>query len=574
MNKPIYILGSGLSHDGSTCLMKNGKIVVGIEKERLTRKKHDGFNDNLTIDYCLKSEGISFEDIDLIVQENTCNPECKPEEIEKRSGRNIPSTIPQITISHHLAHAYSALGTSPFTDMSILVIDGQGSSFNNCLDIDAPNLFPDINKLHNKDKYWEFLSCYSFKKGKLTPVWKNFGLFHIWDRNKFPMAPEDMQNSIGEFYDGVSNYIFNRSFCEGKTMGLAPFGREGIYNFDAFDFDKGVVKLKQNWIKYFDLLKSGKYIGFSENFQYFADIAKWAQQQLEKVIIECFAYVHKIAPCENISYAGGVALNAVVNSKLLSNTSFKNIYIQPASGDNGLAIGCCYYGWLEYFKKERVMHDGSTYFGKSYNNSDVFADLKDYSGVLNFSQDKNYIKKTAQLLNEGKVVAWFQKGSEFGPRALGHRSILANPTRKDIKNFINRQIKHREDFRPFAPSVLKKDLHKYFRCDFDESDYMLKVAEVKSHIASIIPGVVHKDLSARVQTVDEKLTPEYYQLIYEFKNYSGIPILLNTSFNGANMPVIETPEEAIKFFIDIKYLDALVVNNIIIDFKVGGKDAK
>ena len=567
MNKPMYILGTGLSHDSSTCLMKDGQIVVGIEKERLTRKKHDGFNDNLTIEYCLNAENITFDDVDLIVQEDTCNPEYKPEEIQKRAGRIIPDNIPKITISHHLAHAYSALGTSPFTNMSIIVIDGQGSSLDNCIDVDGNNFSSSLSNLKNKNKYWEFLSCYSFNGSELKTLSKDFGLFHLWDREKFPAAPEDMLNSIGEFYDGISNYIFDKSFCEGKTMGLASFGRDRVYNFDAFNCKSEKVELKHDWIEQFESLKSGKYLGFSENFQYFADIALWAQKQLEQVVIKCFKNLYELAPNENVAYAGGVALNAVLNSKLLSNTKFKKIYIQPAAGDNGLAIGCCYYGWLEYFKKKKVAHNGSTYFGRRYDNSEVIKILQGFSEVLDFAEDENYISNAAKFLKEGRVLGWFQGGSEFGPRALGHRSILADPTRRDIKNFINRKIKTREDFRPFAPSVIKEELHNYFECDFDESDYMLKVAKVRSDIADKIPGVVHKDLSARVQTVDKKLVPEYYKLIRQFQKLSGLPILLNTSFNGINMPIVETPIEAIKFFIDIKSIDVLIINNIVISLK-------
>ncbi len=564
MSKPIYILGTGLSHDGSSCLMKDGKIVVAIEKERLTRKKHDGFNDNLTIEYCLNAENISFRDISLVVQEATESQNYKPEEVVKRANRTIPEDIPKITISHHLAHAYSAIGTSPFDEMSVLVIDGQGSSMDSCIDFTPDLPFSNLYHIDEQKKYWEFLSYYEFKHGKLKTLQKDFGEFYLWNRDELPAAPEDMLNSIGEFYDGISNYIFDKSFCEGKTMGLSSYGKGGVYNFDAFTIKGLKIELKHDWLRRFTKFKSGKYIGFAENFQYFAEIAFWAQQQLEKAVIRCFNNLYKLAPNKNVAYAGGVALNAVINSKIISNTEFENIYIQPAAGDNGLAIGCCYYGWIEYFKKSRLLHSGSTYFGRSYKNSEVFSVLKEYSDVLLFSEEKEYVKIAAELLNDGKIIGWFQDGCEFGPRALGHRSILANPIRKDIRNFINRKIKTREDFRPFAPSVLKEELKNYFECDFTESDYMLKVAKVKQGFADKIPGVVHKDLSARIQTVDSKLTPKYYQLIKEFQERSGIPILLNTSFNGVNMPIIETPKQAIEFFVSVKNIDVLIINDIVI----------
>ena len=569
MTKPIYILGTGLSHDGSTCLMKDGKIIFAIEKERITRLKHDGFNDNLTIDYCLKAEGIDFEDLDLIVQENTSNEVLKPEEITKRSNRQIPTNIPIVTISHHLAHAYSAVGTSNFDEMSVIVIDGQGSSMDTCTDlkncITLPLEFKNITI--DQYKFWEFLSFYSFKNGKLQTIFKDFALFYMWDRENCPVAPEDMLHSIGEFYEGISNYIFDKSFCEGKTMGLASYSQENTFDFEAFDLSNDRIKLRTDWMNNFPKYNSGKYLGFAENFQYYADIAYWAQKQLEKAVIKCFDILYNMAPSDNVAYAGGVALNAVLNSKILSNVKFKNLYIQPAAGDNGLAIGCCYYGWLEYFGKERVYHNSTTYLGKCYSNPEIIRDLNKFADKILFVQDENYIKSAANLLNEGKVIGWFQKGSEFGPRALGHRSILADPRRRDVRNFINRKIKTREDFRPFAPSILKEELHDYFECDFDESDYMLKVAKARSDLAQLIPGVIHKDLSARVQTVDKNLAPEYFELISEFKTLSGLPIVLNTSFNGVNMPIVETPFDAIEFFVNIKNIDVLFINNIAVQLK-------
>lgn len=568
MNKPIYILGTGLSHDGSTCLMKNGKIVAAIEKERLTGVKHDGFNDNLTIQYCLETEGITFADIDLIVQENTSNKLLKPDELVNRSSRNIPIDIPTITISHHLAHAYSAIGTSKFRNMSVMVIDGQGSSMDTCTDINNDVFLPEKYKaIAEKDKYkfWESVSFYEFNNGRLKTIFKDFSKFYKWDRDEIPIAPEDMLSSIGEFYEGVTNYIFDKRFSEGKTMGLSSYG-ENNYDFAAFDLKDNSAILLDNWMSNFSKFNGGKYLGLYENFYYFANIAKWAQVQLEKAVIYLFNRLYDLSPNSCVSYAGGVALNAVLNSKIIDNTKFKELYIQPAAGDNGLAIGCCYYGWLEHLKKERIIHNGNTYFGKKYSNDHIIDVCKTHSHKIDFICDDNYIKTTAEYLANGKVVGWFQGSSEFGPRALGNRSILADPRIKNIRNFINRKIKHREDFRPFAPSILKEELKNYFDVNFDESDYMLKVGKVKERYKDEIPAVVHCDNSSRIQTVDKNINKPYYELIKNFYFESGMPILLNTSFNGANMPIVETPEDAISFFINIQNIDILVINNIIINF--------
>lgn len=566
MAKPIYILGTALSHDGSSCLLKDGEIVVAIEKERLTKIKHDGFNDNATIQYCLDAEGITFKDLDLIVEENTVNPKLKPEEIEKRKNRLIPKEAPIVNISHHVAHAYSAVGTSPFDEMAVIVMDGQGSSLDCCIDVSNKKVLPpDIQKITQEEKYlyWEKESYYIFKKGKLIPIFKDFSRYCKWDRIDYSVAPLDMEHSIAEFYGGVSYYIFDDEFCEGKLMGLAPYGRPNIFSFDAFYFQNGRVFLKYDWMKNIDPYQGGKYQCFRENFQYYADLAYWAQKQIETAIKYIFNSYYNMRAENNVGYAGGLALNAVANAQLFNDTKFENFYFQPAAGDNGLAVGCCYYGWFEILKKEKVKHNGSTYLGRIYSDSEIYQTLKKYEGELEFTKTDKYIKEAASLLAQGKVLAMFQDGSEFGPRALGHRSILADPRQLDMKNFINKKIKFREDFRPFAPSVLLEDVSTYFDCDY-ESPYMILVAQTKPEWIKKIPSVVHKDDSARIQTVTKDMAPKYYSLLKEFKKFTGISVLLNTSFNCRGMPIVETPKDAVDFFKKVRALDVLIIGNYIV----------
>lgn len=246
MKKATYILGTGLSHDGSTCLMKDGKIVVAIEKERLTRIKHDGFNDNLTIQYCLDCAGITFRDIDLIVEKNTINPILKKDDIEKRAGRLIPQDIPRISISHHLAHAYSAIGTSPFDDLGVVVMDGQGSSLDTCLDVPKNVLSANVQNIEEPEKYkfFEHSSYYLFENGKISPIFKDFSEHVICDHSVFPLAPNDMRNSMAELYGGAARYVFGEDFCEGKMMGLAPYGRTNQIN--GGDRANHLFKLENN----------------------------------------------------------------------------------------------------------------------------------------------------------------------------------------------------------------------------------------------------------------------------------------------------------------------------------------
>ena len=568
MTKPIYILGAGLSHDGSSCLLKDGKIVVAIEKERITKIKHDGWNDDLTIKYCLDAEGISFKDISLVVEENTLNPKLRPGDIIERGERIIPNDIPRVCISHHLAHAYSTIGCAPFDQMAVMVIDGQGSSLDTCIDIKSNLVLPkEFRNIKPEEKYlfWEKMSYYHYQDGVLQTVFKDLSEWHKVDKNI--LSYNSMEHSLGEFYDSISYYVFNEDFCAGKLMGLAPFGRPNIFNFEAFEYHDNRVFIKTDWINNFDPYLGSKYQCFTEYFQYYADIAYWTQRQLEKALIYIFNACYNRLPHENIGYAGGVALNAVANAYLLKNTKYNNFYFQPAAGDNGLAIGCCYYGWLEVLKKEKIKHNSSTYFGKIYPEKDIEACLKENSDKIQYHKSVNYISDAAILLNEGKVISWYQDSSEFGPRALGNRSILADPRRKDIKNFINRKIKSREDFRPFAPSVLLEDSAIYFECNY-ESPYMILVAQTKEEWKNNIPGVVHKDGSARIQTVNKDLNPKYYQLISEFKKLSGLSILLNTSFNGRSMPIVETVSDAVDFLIKTKNLDALVVQDYIITRKI------
>jgi carbamoyltransferase len=261
----------------------------------------------------------------------------------------------------------------------------------------------------------------------------------------------------------------------------------------------------------------------------------------------------------------------VANRRILTESKFKDVFIQPAAGDNGLALGCAYYGWLEALKKERVFHNGRMYLGKRYQTQLIAEHLAGREGELEYKAEEDVIGKTAELLAAGNIIGWFQDGAEFGPRALGNRSILADPRTPRIRDFINSFIKFREDFRPFAPSVLKEDVGIYFDCDY-ESPYMILVAPVRPEWRDVIQNVVHKDESARIQTVTESISPKYYQLLSAFKKITGISVLLNTSFNRRGMPIVETPEQAIQFFLNCE-LDVLVLDHYIVrKTKTGSRD--
>lgn len=556
--KPIYVLGTGLSHDGSACLLKDGRIQVAIEKERLTRSKHDGFNDSDAVNYCLVAAGITYNDLALVVQ-NANFGMLEHSNDWWHGPRVVNQTVPVVTITHHLAHAYSAIGTAPFDEAGILVIDGAGSSFDDCIDLDGA-ILPENPSPELRHLYFEKDSFYVFKDNKVTPVYKDFSPWGSSMKN-YPMHPNTTLHSIGGMYLSASMYVFSGFEDPGKLMGLAPYGRPGVYDFEAFELKEGRALVRYDWMSNFDQ-PCRSYKQFKQNFQYYADIAYWIQREVERAILYVIDARHELAPSQHLAYAGGVALNAVTNRRILTESKFKDIYIQPAAGDNGLAVGCAYYGWMEVLKRERVRHNGSMALGRSYPNKTVAETLERRRDWVSYAATSDYIQLTAKLLDEGKTVGWFQDGAEFGPRALGHRSILADPRRAAMRDFINSKIKFREDFRPFAPSVLAEDVSVYFECDY-ESPYMILIAPVRPEWRHVIPSVVHLDNSARIQTVKASISPKYHELIRAFKERTGISVLLNTSFNRRGMPIVETPEEALNFFLNCD-LDVLVLNNYIV----------
>ncbi|MGL4487402.1 MAG: carbamoyltransferase family protein [Yersinia sp. (in: enterobacteria)] len=559
MHKSIYILGTALSHDGSTCLMKDGQIIVSIEKERLSRIKHDGFNDNETIHYCLETAGIKYSDLSLIVEQNAYNPLFK-EQLNYRKNRVLPPLVPIVSLSHHLAHAYSAIGTSPFDEMGVVVIDGHGDSLDNCHDITTNVLAPDNIHSNNRYRYWETCSYYVFQNNRLKSIFKDFSRWvNRKNRDDYPVSTWEIENSIGEFYEGIALYIFGELDCAGKLMGLAPYGRNNAIDWEPFFFDAGRVILRNDWWANIDPQRSARHAKFKDNFQYYSDLAYWAQNQLERALFYIFNHYYQLHPMKNFAYAGGVALNATANEKLLKKCEFDNLYIQPAAGDNGLSIGCCYYGWLEILKKERVKHDGSTYFGKIYDDVLIIEELEKHTDKIEYTHYDDIEMIAAKSIAAGNVIAWFQGASEFGPRALGNRSILADPRHPQIKDHINANIKYREDFRPFAPAVLHEKAYDYFDLNHD-SDYMLFIAHVREQFRAILPSIVHIDGTARVQTVKKEINKKFHKLITAFDHETSIPILLNTSLNIKGMPIVETPSDAINLFINCGF-DLLFINN-------------
>lgn len=561
----VYILGTGLSHNGSAVLLKNGRVVVAIEKERITRKKHDGGNDYDAVKYCLDAEGITLNDLCLVVQ--CANFEKEEIGLSAYQGRRIfPEHyhVPVITLSHHLAHAYSASGRAPFSGGHVFVLDGCGSPYVQCDDArDAHNLAAqEMHEFPNRF-YCEKDSLYRVDDTHLTPLEKDFSAMDL-SAKKGPLAPETTRHSIGGFYAAASKYCFGSMDDAGKLMGLAPYGKSGAITARAFDLREGRAFVNYGVMDQFD--KPAKNFGeLKENFGYYADFACWVQEEVEEAILYTLRNRIQKYQVSHLCYTGGVALNALANARIKRELGLEALHIEPAAGDNGLALGCAFYGWFEVFKQGRVEHGNANSFGRLYDTDSLRNALAGKENQLQARQCENITEQVAVLLAQGNTIGWFSRGAEFGPRALGNRSILASPFTPGIRDYINAEIKLREDFRPFAPSILAEDITTYYQHD-EASPFMLLVNTIKPEYETLLDAVVHKNSTSRVQTVTREDDPLYYGLLQAFKRHSGHGILLNTSFNKRGMPIVESPSDAIDFFMNSK-LNYLVLNDIMISRK-------
>ncbi|WP_051707106.1 carbamoyltransferase family protein [Nocardioides aequoreus] len=563
MARTTYVLGTGLSHDGSACLLADGVVVAAIEKERLTRVKHDGGNDAAAAQYVLDVAGIKMKDVDLVVQNENFGMFRSGNESYRGEPRQVAAAGAVVSISHHLAHAYSAFAPSPFDACTVLVVDGCGNAFEDCLDTSASSTLEEV-PAGLEHLYFEKDSCYAAADGGLCTVAKDFS---PWGAKGWPLSPPGTLHSLGGLYRAFSEYVFGAFDDAGKLMGLAPYGRRGPFELPLFDLRDGRAFVRREILSGFTSPAQTR-ADLTARFQHFADLARWVQDEVERALLYVFEDRVARAGSRDVAYAGGVALNAVANARLLRECVVDRLYVQPAAGDNGLAVGCAHYGWLEVCGGPRREQPRSVQLGRKYTPDQVRTAVLDHRRG---SEDFEVVATGADavvdvavgLLAAGKVVGWFHGGSELGPRALGHRSILAHPGYPGLRDHINRAIKFREDFRPFAPSVLAERAAEYFEDGGIESPYMLLVFQVRSEHVGALRNVVHADRSARVQTVDREDEPCYHRLVSAFAERTGLPVLLNTSLNKRGMPIVETPEEAIALFRE-SALDALVLDDVVL----------
>jgi carbamoyltransferase len=560
------ILGiSCLYHDSAACLLRDGEVIAAAEEERFSRKKHDSAVPARAIDYCLGAGGIEGNQLDHVVFYE--KPLLKFERILASSTATFPfSRLPFVRAmqswlgeklwtprlirqcvdfdgpllfgEHHLSHAASAYFPSPFTDAAIITADGIGEWSSTTLGVGRGI---DLELTHEI---------------------------------RFP-------HSLGLLYSVFTAYLgFEVNEGEYKVMGMAAYGKphyvDSIRRLIRFAED-GSFALDMRYLGYHRSLRSYS-DAFVELFgpprtsesglgDQYADMAASIQVLTEDAMLRLARQARRLSGSQNLCMAGGVALNVLANARILREAGFENIWVQPAAGDSGGCIGAATYLYHAVLRNERRYTMDHVYLGPGYTNDAIAAFLEDEAITHTILDGDEIAPTVGRLLAEGNVVGWFQGRMEFGPRALGARSILANPTDPGMKDVVNAKIKHREPFRPFAPSVLDEATATYFDLDGRdtrrESPFMLLTARVRPDKQHLLPAVTHVDGTARVQTVSRTQNPLYYDVIDAFGRLTGVPVVLNTSFNVRGEPIVCTPFEAFNSFSHTD-MDYLVMGNALI----------
>jgi carbamoyltransferase len=542
-------------HDAAACLLQNGQLVAAAEEERFSRIKHDSSLPLSAFRYCLEAGGIAITDIDCIAyyeqpvkklerQLVTSLPDLPPTRRgslfrldPRRPERELREIFgfegPLRFYDHHLSHAASAYYYSGFKEAATFTVDGVGE--------------------------WATTSYGRGADGKLE----------LFEEVEFP-------NSIGLLYSAITGYLgFEINEGEYKVMGLAPYGQptfvEAIRSL-VTDGPDGQFEVQERYLDFMqenrlyrdtlcDLLKGPPRKAESEITGRHRDIARSLQVVLEELLLAKVTYLHRKCPSDNLCLAGGVALNCVANARIVREGPFADVFIQPAAGDAGGALGAAALADAELAGRRSPSRLRHVYWGPSLSSSGTAVCIEKLPGTEDFrGRTPELLERTAELLAAGNVIGWSHGRMEFGPRSLGTRSILADPRQPEMQELINRKIKMREGFRPFAPAVLADEAERHFQLDHP-SPFMLETALVCSPIP--LPAITHVDGSARVQTVSRKDSPRFYDLIAAFWRRTGCPILLNTSFNVRGEPIVCDHVDALLCFIKTE-IDWLVLGDFII----------
>jgi carbamoyltransferase len=552
----MRVLGFSVGHDKGAVIIENGKVVVGITQERLTRIKHDGaYQGGLipfeSINYCLNALSITHRDIDYYVYSTT--------EIEDTVGSQFFSKYHDLKVEilnfipHHLAHAYSAFFSSGLEDAAVIVADASGSivTFKN-----KTHIWYDPKEYNlDTDSDWaEGISIYHFNKNEHKELYKK------WIKYPVPINTDEGV-SLGTMYStGSLQLIYEpntQTWPAGKLMGLASYANEDIVNEAPF-----FVEEKEDDI-YISNNNIYPKVSWKSDFYSRACVAGIYQREQERASLMLANMTKKFTDSKNICVVGGSFLNCNSNEKILNSGLFENCYFLPPSDDSGIPLGCA---WFAYQKLTDIEETEmlSPYFGREYSKGEVFAALNEHPTLV-YTEYENFddlVENVSFSLSQNRVIGWFQGGSEIGPRALGNRSIIASPINSWMTGHINSDIKRREWYRPFAPAVLFEHQGDVFESSV-YSPYMLVTTTVKEEWRNKVPAITHIDNSSRHQSVTVENNPRFYSLISKFNEKTGVPVLLNTSFNGPHEPIVETPMDAIGTFLSCN-LDILVLNNIVI----------
>jgi carbamoyltransferase len=565
----MYILGLTTLGDSAATLIKDGEIIAAAEEERFSRKKHHSGFPYKAIQFCLDYAGITLKDVSHVghywkpwilrhkamqavkaalisremfkaradrgvtqVSESYLGMFKHPKRLREHFGE---SNFKFHYLEHHQTHAASAFFVSPFERAAILTWDGTGE--------DTTTLFCQGN-------------------GNKIKVLKRIKLPH----------------SLGQFYSAVTNYIGFDMFSgdEWKVMGLAAYGKPKYYDFFSEkvltkngngDFHFNIKVLDHHLAKHYQFpdkivseLGPGRKKG-EELTEHHWDIACSAQKVLEDTAIYLVKQIKEMTGEENLCMAGGVAFNSVMNGRIFHETPFKNFYVHPAAGDAGCSLGAAYYVWHQILGNPRKYVMNQAYWGPKFSNEECLAALNKAGLKYQTMADEELLPLLAKIISEGAIIGWFNGRMEWGPRALGARSFLADPRREDMREILNHKVKLREWFRPLAPSMLEEHGQEIFGKEHHDP-FMITVIQVAEDYKPKIPAVVHVDGTARPQMVNKEVNPRYWNLINEFKKLTGIPMLLNTSFN-VQEPIVCTPEDAINTFRNANF-DALVLENSLV----------
>lgn len=576
----MYVLGiSCYYHDAGAALVKDGQLVAAAEEERFNRKKHYSDFPTLAVQYCLKEAGITIDDVDYIgfYEKPLVKFQRILETILAQWPRTYMSWVKAMPIwlltklrigstiqnelgvdkeiyycQHHLSHAASAFLVSPFEKAAIITADGVGE--------------------------W---TTTGWGVGEGSEI-------HIKKEIRFP-------HSVGLLFSAITAYLgFRVNDAEWKVMGLAPYGEpkyldkfrelvdlrdDGSFRLNMKYFAYGYSTTRSftsEWEKLFGRPQRPRE---TELDQFHSDIAHSGQKMVEEIMVKMANHVHKETGMDNLCIAGGVGLNCVANWRILQETGFKDIYIQPAAGDSGGALGTAFYLYNTVLKNPRQFVMRHAYWGPSFSDEEILAAVNERElSYEYFDREEDLLNKTAEMIDNGKVIGWFQGRLEFGPRALGARSLVADARNPKMKDIINAKVKFREAFRPFAPSVLKEHAHEYFEMpEGMDAPFMLLVPKVRKEMHQVLPAITHEDGTGRVQTVTDQDNGRYYRLIKAFGDRTGVPVVINTSFNVRGEPIVCTPKDAVHTFLNTG-IDAVVMGNYVltekpadVDFEAGMK---